>query len=97
MQRVHNRVTGISATNRSRVTNGTQLLVGVDGRSPNGRRFRDLVRAYEAEFGSATEVDRNLIRQAEAPAASREVTACLQLCSDGVPLYHRAKTTGIQR
>ena len=35
MQRLHKQVIGISTTNRSRVTNGTQLLVGVDGRSPS--------------------------------------------------------------
>ncbi|WP_298106320.1 hypothetical protein [Bradyrhizobium sp.] len=57
---------------RSRVTNGTRLLVGVDGRSPNARRFRDLVRAYEAEFESVTEVDRNLIRQAALLALKSE-------------------------
>ena len=37
MQRLYKQVTGISATNRSRVTNGTQLLLGVDGRSPSAR------------------------------------------------------------
>jgi|SRR5579871_4330480 len=64
MQPVHRQVTGISSTNRSRVTNGSQLLIGVDGRSPRARRFRDLVRAYEAEFEVTTELDRGLIRQA---------------------------------
>ena len=37
--------------------------MGVDGRSPAARRFRDLVRAYEAEFEVTTELDRGLIRQ----------------------------------
>src|SRR5579871_3671967 len=63
MQPVHRQVTGISATNRSQVTNGTRLLVGVDGRSHSARRFRDLVRAFEAEFEVITELDRVLIRQ----------------------------------
>lgn len=64
MQGVRKPVTGISATNRSRVTNGTQLLIGVDGRSPTARRFRDLIRAYEDEFDITTEADRVLVRQA---------------------------------
>src|ERR1700742_1855742 len=72
MQRVRKSVASISTTNRSRVTNGTRLLVGVDGRSPTARRFRDLVHAYEAEFESITEVDRNLIRQAALLALKSE-------------------------
>lgn len=38
-------------TNRSAVTNGSKLLVGIDMRSPTARRFRDLVQAYTAEIG----------------------------------------------
>jgi hypothetical protein len=50
---------------RSAVTNGTHMLVGIDGRSPNARRFRDICANYEAEAGgSITEVERDLIRQA---------------------------------
>lgn len=72
MQRLRKSVTSISTTNRSRVTNGTQLLMGIDGRSPQARRFRDLVRAYEAEFVVATELDRGLIRQAAMLALKSE-------------------------
>jgi hypothetical protein len=38
-------------TNRSAVTNGAKLLVGIDMRSPTARRYRDLVQAYKAEIG----------------------------------------------
>ena len=31
-----------STRNRSRITNGSELLRGVDGRSAEGRRYRDL-------------------------------------------------------
>lgn len=64
MQRVHRTITGISTTNRSRVSNGTKLLAGVDGRSPLARRFRDIIRSYEAEFEVASDFDKDLIRQA---------------------------------
>jgi hypothetical protein len=64
MQRLHKQVTPISTTNRSRVTNGTRLLQGIDGRSPAARRFRDLVRAYEAEFNITSESDKTMIRTA---------------------------------
>jgi hypothetical protein len=45
---------------RSRVTNG-RLPAGIDGRSPQARRWRDLVRAYEQEFEATTDFDRGLI------------------------------------
>lgn len=72
MRRLRKSITGISTTNRSRVTNGTRLLVGVDGRSTQARRFRDLMHAYEDQFDSATEADRNLVRQAALLALKRE-------------------------
>ena len=40
MQHVHKPTTRVSATNRSKVTNGSRLLLGVDGRSPQARRSR---------------------------------------------------------
>src|SRR5437763_9384240 len=56
-----------STTNRSAVTNGSRLLVGIDGRSPAARRFRDLMHADEREIGGIlTEVERGLIKQAAA-------------------------------
>jgi hypothetical protein len=45
------------------VTNG-RLPAGIDGRSPSARRFRDLVRGYEAEFVVASERDRSMINMA---------------------------------
>jgi hypothetical protein len=71
MRRLRKSITGISTTNRSRVTNGTRLLVGVDGRSTQARRFRDLMHAYKDQFDSAT-ADRNLVRQAALLALKRE-------------------------
>jgi hypothetical protein len=67
MQAVHKPIARQSTTNRSAVTNGSKLLVGIDGRSPGARRFRDLIQLYEAEIGGAlTEVERGLIKQAAA-------------------------------
>jgi hypothetical protein len=40
-----------SRRNRSRITNGSELLRGVDGRSAEGRRYRDLTEAFRTEFG----------------------------------------------
>jgi hypothetical protein len=67
MQPVHKQNARRSTTNRSAVTNGSKLLVGIDGRSPTARRFRDLIQLYEAEMGGApTEVGRGLIKSAAA-------------------------------
>jgi hypothetical protein len=65
MKHTHQANTTISATNRSAVSNRSRLLDGIDGRSANARRFRDICRSYEAEAGGiVSEVERDLIRQA---------------------------------
>jgi hypothetical protein len=55
---------------RSAVSNGKLLhanAAGIDGRSHNARRFRDLVRAHEASLGgNLSEVDMCLVRTAAA-------------------------------
>ncbi len=67
MQSDHAKPIRVSPTNRSAVSNGTKLLDGIDGRSPTARRFRDLVQAFQAEFGGAlSEADKLLVRQAAA-------------------------------
>ena len=38
-------------THRSKITNGRQLLSGIDGRSTAARRYRDLVQAYAEPLG----------------------------------------------
>jgi hypothetical protein len=67
MQTARKPVARTSTTNRSAVTNGSKLLVGIDGRCPSARRYRDLVAAFEAEIGgNLTEVERGLVKQAAA-------------------------------
>lgn len=56
-----------SLTNRSRVTNGTRLLEGIDGRTPGARRFRDLIDSFASDLGGAqdlSEAERALVKQA---------------------------------
>ena len=64
MQRLRKPVASISTFNRSRVSNGTLLLQGIDGRSASARRFRDLIRSYGEDFDVASEADETLIRTA---------------------------------
>jgi hypothetical protein len=52
--------------NRSRVTNG-KMIAGVDGRSAEARRYRDLCQSFADDCGGAaalTEAQRSLVRQA---------------------------------
>ena len=52
---------------RSRVTNGSKLVAGLDGRSAEARRYRDLIISYWDDLGGVdriTEAQRTLIGQA---------------------------------
>lgn len=44
-------VTGRTPASRSSVTNGSRVLVGVDGRSAGARRYRDLIDGLSQEIG----------------------------------------------
>jgi hypothetical protein len=52
---------------RSRITNGSKMVAGLDGRSAEARRYRDLVISYADDLGGSdklTEAQRTLIAQA---------------------------------
>ena len=62
-------IAGRSPVARSRVTNDSALLAGVDGRSAIARRFRDLVGAIISDMGgddAISEGQRQLARRASA-------------------------------
>jgi hypothetical protein len=61
--------------NRAKVTNGTRLLAGVDGRSAEARRYRDLAMAFADDLGGQNklnESERALVRQAAASVVASE-------------------------
>jgi len=65
MQALQPRIAPKSNTTRSRVSNRSRILPGVDGRSATARRFRDICRSYELEAGGdVSELERDMIRQA---------------------------------
>jgi|SRR5665811_1458852 len=68
-------------TARSQLTNGSQMLPGIDGRSSTARRYRDLVKAYADELGgeaSLSETERAMVRQAAAMVVRSEaMQACI--------------------
>jgi hypothetical protein len=60
---------------RSRVTNGSKMIAGVDGRSAEARRYRDLAMSFADDLGGAdslTEAQRALVRQAAALSVKSE-------------------------
>jgi len=66
---VTRRFADASQLNRSAVTNGSELLPGLDGRSLWARRFRDLIAQHTADLGGEANVSQaqlSLIRRAAA-------------------------------
>jgi hypothetical protein len=60
---------------RSRVSNGSKMVAGVDGRSVEARRYRDLTMSLADDLGGAatlTEAQRALVRQAAAMIVQSE-------------------------
>ena len=60
---------------RSRVTNGSKMIAGVDGRSASSRRYRDLAMSFGDDLGGAavlTEAQRALVFQAAALVVQSE-------------------------
>ena len=63
------------STTRSRITNGKQLLAGIDGRTADARRYRDLAASLADDLGGAaglSEAQRALVRQAAAMIVQSE-------------------------
>lgn len=73
MQHDRNDTVTALPTTRSKVSNGTRLLANVDLRSSSARRFRDLVRSFEAELGGQlSELERGMVKQAAALSLKTE-------------------------
>src|SRR5262245_43348257 len=59
----------LKAEGRSRITNGTDLLPGIDGRSNWARRFRDVIGLHTSDLGGIDEcsqAEQSIIRRAAA-------------------------------
>lgn len=74
-------VVELPSRQRSALTNGAHMLAGIDGRSAQARRYRDLCMAFADELGgevAMTEAERALCRQAAAlTVRSEEMQAAL--------------------
>lgn len=64
-QCVSNRKQGLYKSRaRSRITNGTDLLVGIDHRTAWVRRFRDVLALHSSDIPNASHAEQALIRRA---------------------------------
>jgi hypothetical protein len=80
-------VAASSLTNRSKVTNGTRLLEGMDKRSATGRRYRDLVQGYTQTLGGLPALgtgDAALVREVAAKTLLSEHLAAAQARGENV-------------
>jgi hypothetical protein len=62
-------ITEVKPTHRSRVTNGSALLPGVDGRTAWARRLRDVMELHINDLGGSSvvsEAERSIVRRAAA-------------------------------
>ena len=85
---------------RSRVSNGSTILVGTDNRSPHMRRFRDLIALHIQDRGgpdNASEAVKSMIRRAAALTVELEkieaIFATGALDAAHLDLYSRAANT----
>ena len=81
---------------RSRLTNG-RLPPGIDGRTLQRRRFRDLVRGYESEFEVTSEADRSSIRTAATLTLKIEEMEAAQLRGEPVDAGDLTRLVGERR
>jgi len=82
----------------SQITNRSQLRRGVDGRSAESRRFRDLTEGFAADFGSTPPGEREmaLIRQAAAVTVQAEAMQAAILRGEAVDPDQLVRLTNIQ-
>ncbi len=106
----HPRVAGVGKTNRSRVSNGKDLLAGIDQRTAVYRRYRDIIAAITTDQGGVercSESRKQLIRrfsaisvlaeQAEAKLAAGEEIDIAQFALLSSTLTRLVSRLGINR
>jgi len=73
---------------RSRISNGSQLLAGVDGRSTWARRLRDLIELHTNDLGgdaNISEAERAIVRRASVLIVELERMETDFALADGAP------------
>jgi hypothetical protein len=94
-------IAGPKPEGRSRVSNGSTLLTGVDGRSTWARRLRDLIGLHLSDLGGedmASEAERSIVRRAATLTVELErLETSFALAGEAQPealeLYQRVSNT----
>lgn len=85
---------GPSPVSRSRITNGSSLLAGIDGRTGLARRYRDLITALTMEAPAPiTEAMRLQIRAAASMQAHVEFLTARMIRGEHVPSEEMTRAT----
>lgn len=85
MKRVRDRSVLRRSKARSKITNGTRLLAGIDGRSLTARRFRDLYTHYMQQTGGQHE---ELCKQLASLVLRRELLDAAQVRGEDIDTLH---------
>lgn len=85
-------------TSRSKITNRSDLLRGIDGRSAEARRYRDLIEGFAADFGATPPGEREmaLIRQAAAMSVQAEALQAKIVRGENVDLEQLTRLSNVQ-
>lgn len=83
-------------TTKSRITNRSEMLRGIDGRSAEARRYRDLVEGFSADFVSPLgEREMALIRQAAAMTVQAETMQTKIVRGEAVDLEQLTRLSNV--
>jgi hypothetical protein len=79
---------------KSRITNGSALLPGVDGRSPWVRRCKDVIASHLSDVPDASAAERSIIRRAavlttELERMERQFALAGEASAAGLDVYQR--------
>ena len=85
------------ASTQSAITNRSELLRGIDGRSAESRRFRDLIEGFTADFGATPPGERELalIRQAAALTVQAEALQAKIVRGEDIDLEQLTRLTNV--
>jgi hypothetical protein len=84
-------------TTRSKITNGTEMLRGIDARTAASRRFRDLCEGFAADFSTPPGArEQALIKQAAAVTVQAEAVQAAIVRGEEIDLEQLTRLTNVQ-
>jgi hypothetical protein len=87
-------VVALSSRQRSCVTNGKRLLAGIDGRSAEARRYKDVAMSLADDLGGAaglTESQRALVKQAASLTVQSETMAAAMIRGEAIDVEQQTR------